>query len=242
MYKLLIAEDERLERMALEKIIGRNFPNITVLKCAKNGEEAIQFAQQYTPDILLMDIRMPAKNGLEAQKQIIKFHPNIKTVIITAHSEFTYAQEAIKYNVYDFLLKPASPDVLCDCINKILRPPISAIASSNIETPLNQGLIKECISYIEANYLNNIRLTDVASQVHLSEKYFSRFFKEKTGVRFTDYIQILKINRAKNLLTHTDAPIYRVAMELNFSDAAYFTKIFLKHEGVTPNYYRKHHI
>ena len=120
MYKLLIAEDEELERIALKKIIESNFSNINVINSAKNGEEAVNLARTYMPDILLIDIRMPVKNGIEAHKQIIKFHPTIKTIIITAHSEFVYAQEAIKYNVYDFLLKPVSPTVICNCIQSII--------------------------------------------------------------------------------------------------------------------------
>ncbi|QAT43406.1 response regulator transcription factor [Aminipila luticellarii] len=240
MYKLLIAEDEELERMALKKIIERNFSNINVIKPAKNGEEAVNFARIHMPDILLIDIRMPVKNGIEAHKQIIKFHPAIKTIIITAHSEFVYAQEAIKYNVYDFLLKPVSPDVICSCIQSILSSAEEAAASAHTtETPFSQEVITQCLKIIELNYLNDLTLSSIAKQVHLSEKYFSRYFKMKTGYTFTQYIQILKINRAKTLLLDTNIPIFRIAMDLKFSDSAYFTKVFFKHEGLTPSQYRQ---
>lgn len=239
MYKLLIAEDEELERMALKKIIERSFSNIIILNSAKNGEEAVNFARIHMPDILLIDIRMPVRNGIEAHKQIIKFHPNIKTIIITAHSEFVYAQEAIKYNVYDFLLKPVSPDVICSCIESIISSSEKIASADSVDTPFSQEVINQCLKIIELNYLNDLTLSDIARQVHLSEKYFSRYFKCKTGYTFTQYIQTLKINRAKDLLLDTSIPIFRIAMDLKFSDSAYFTKVFFKHEGITPSQYRQ---
>ncbi len=239
MYKLLIAEDEELERIALKKIIERNFPNIQVLNYAKNGEEAINLAKTYTPDILLMDIRMPLKNGIEAQKEIIKFLPHIKTVIVTAYSEFTYAQEAIKHSVYDFLLKPVSPKVLSDCIKSIINLPGFHESSQDTESSFTQEALTKSIKFIEENYLKGLTLADISKQVHLSEKYFSRYFKIKTGSTITQYIQDLKINRAKDLLKNSNTPIYRIAMDLNFSDSSYFTKVFLKHEGITPRQYRQ---
>lgn len=237
MYKLLIAEDEELERAGLQKIIQKNFPTIQILNPAKNGEEAVRFARNHMPDIFLTDIRMPAKSGIEVHKQIIKFHPNIKTIIITAHSEFVYAQEAIKYNVYDFLLKPVAPEILCSSILPIISP--NQTAGRRIETPFSKGVIDQCLKVIEANYLNDLTLADIAKQMHLSEKYFSRYFKRKTGYTFTQYIQMLKINHAKDLMLDTNIPIFRIAMDLKFSDAAYFTKVFYKHEGLTPKQYRE---
>lgn len=242
MYKLLIAEDEELERIALKKIIESNFSNINVINSAKNGEEAVNLARTYMPDILLIDIRMPVKNGIEAHKQIIKFHPNIKTIIITAHSEFVYAQEAIKYNVYDFLLKPVSPTVICNCIQSIISSSDKITSTVAIETPFSQEVINQCLNIIELNYLNDLTLADIAKQVHLSEKYFSRYFRCKTGHTFTQYVQMLKINRAKTLLLDPTIPIFRIAMDLKFSDSAYFTKVFFKHEGITPSQYRHQYI
>ncbi|WP_207710502.1 response regulator transcription factor [Aminipila butyrica] len=240
MYKLLIAEDEELERIALKKIIESNFSNINVVNSAKNGEEAVNLARTYMPDILLIDIRMPVKNGIEAHKQIIKFHPTIKTIIITAHSEFVYAQEAIKYNVYDFLLKPVSPSVICNCIQSIISS--TDKITTTVETPFSQEIINQCLNIIELNYLNDLSLADIAQQVHLSEKYFSRYFKCKTGHTFTQYVQMLKINRAKTLLLNPNMPIFRIAMDLKFSDSAYFTKVFFKHEGLTPRQYRQQYV
>jgi len=239
MYKLLICDDEPLERIALRKMIEKRYSNITVLDDAKTGGEAVKAAQRFLPDILLIDIKMPELNGLEAQKKIIEFHPTIKTAIITAYSDFSYAQEAIKYNIVDFLLKPVPPVDLYACIDKILEEIQEEAAKSEKKELEALTAVQQAIVYIDAHYTEGLRIGDVAERINLSEKYFSRYFKQQTGVSFTDYINLRLIKKAKGLLTHTKSPIYNIAMELNFSDAAYFTKVFRKYEKVTPSQYRQ---
>ncbi|KEH93902.1 response regulator, partial [Clostridium botulinum] len=170
MYKLMIAEDEPLERRALRIILEKNFFNIEVIDDAKNGIEAIKNARLNKPDIILMDIRMPEKTGLDAQKQIISFLPNVKTIILTAYGDFNYAQTAIKYNVIDYLLKPVRPSDLKNSINKALNL-INKETSSKISKKSLSGTeenpIKAAIKYINDNYTQQLTLNLVANLVHL---------------------------------------------------------------------------
>jgi Response regulator containing CheY-like receiver domain and AraC-type DNA-binding domain len=239
MYKLLICDDEALERTALRKMIEKRYPDITLIDDAKTGGEAITAVHRFLPDIMLVDIKMPELNGLEAQKKIIEFHPAIKTVIITAYSDFSYAQEAIKYNIFDFLLKPVPPVDLYACIDKILGQ--LQKETDKLEKKEQEVLtaVQRAIAYIDAHCTKGLRIGDVAERVNLSEKYFSRYFKQQTGLSFTDYLNLRLIKKSKDLLIHTKYPIYNIAIELNFSDAAYFTKVFRRYEKVTPSQYRQ---
>jgi Response regulator containing CheY-like receiver domain and AraC-type DNA-binding domain len=243
MYKLLICDDEPIERIALRKIIERKYSNIAIVDDAVTGLDAIAKVKLYMPDILLMDIKMPEMNGINAQQQIIQIHPEIKTVIITAYCDFLFAQEAIRYNVVEFLLKPLPPKNLYECLQRILDS--KAVQSSEphnhtsvIDTDANNS-IKHALAYIDENYLLDLHLADVAANVHLSDKYFSRLFREQTGLTFTDYINKRRIDRAKSYLLHTTASIYQIAMNLNYSDSSYFTKVFYRYEQVTPMQFRK---
>jgi YesN/AraC family two-component response regulator len=244
MFKLLIAEDEPLERMALRKIVNREFYNIDVIEDAKNGSEAIEKTKTYRPDIILMDIRMPETNGIEAQKKIIQFHPNVKSIILTAYSDFNYAQEAIKYGVADYLLKPAKPEDIKRAINKVIEliqmnPSLNGHAHQENIEKCDQPILQNAIRFIEKNFTKELKLKEIADLIHLNPQYFSRFFKKETGLTFTEYITKLRIGKAKRLLTDTDMPIYRVASEVGFSDAAYFSKVFLKYEHQSPFSYKK---
>ena len=120
MYRLLIADDETLERQAMKLVLKRTFKNLDIVEDAKTGDEAILLAKKYSPHIIIMDIKMPNKNGLEAQREISKFLPDVKTIILTAYDDFNFAQDAIKLGVKDYILKPAKPSELKNSINKIL--------------------------------------------------------------------------------------------------------------------------
>ena len=238
MFKLLICEDESLERRALRIILQKRYPNIHFIDDATTGTEAVKLAYQHSPDIILMDITMPGINGIDAQKEIIKFLPSVKTVIITAYNDFSYAQQAIKHGVCDFLLKPIAPDTLYECINKL----IGSMDIKDIEKAKgvvkSTDMLQNIITYIDYNYLNNLHLKEIADLFHLNEKYLSRLFKQKTGISITEYITKQKINRAKHLLEYTDIPVYQIALELNFTDASYFNKVFQKFVGMPPKQYR----
>lgn len=242
MYKLMIAEDEVLERKAINIIIKKHFDNIDIIEEAQNGIEAVEIARRIKPDIIIMDIRMPEKNGIEAQKTILKFHHNVKTIILTAYDEFQFAQAAIKLNVIDFLLKPAKPSEIVEAINKAIT---SIQFNENITSleinVMNKSIIQEAIDYIHKNYSKNINLESVASFVHLNPQYFSRYFKANVGMTFIEYLSKLRIKKAKELLELTDKSISEISFEVGYIDPGYFSKVFSKLEGVTPNKFKIDH-
>ena len=236
MYKLLICEDEPLERKALTMLIQRHYSNIQILNDAANGLEAIKSARLFEPDIILMDISMPQCNGLDAQKEIIQFLPQVNTIFITAYNDFSFAQKAIKYKVKDFLLKPVAPDILYNSLDQIFAVMKKTSATEFIEY---KNDFQKVLDYIDKHFLYDLTLGTVAEHFHFSEKYFSRYFKQKMDVSYTQYLTSLKIRQAKYDLQHTDTTLYEIAMKLNFSDSSYFTKVFKNMEGITPSEYRK---
>lgn len=242
MYKLLIADDETLERQAMRLVIGRAFKNLSIVEDAKTGDEAVLLAKKYSPHIIIMDIKMPEKNGLEAQREISKFLPDVKTIILTAYDDFNFAQNAIKLGVKDYILKPAKPSELEDSINKILplldtrEKNYSNLGNNKMDS--NKNAIYTAIEFINKNFNKNINLESTAKQVHLSPQYFSRYFKYNTGINFIDYLSKIRLKESKRLLIDTDKSISSIALCVGYIDPAYFSKVFTKYEGLSPNKYR----
>jgi len=94
MYTLMIADDEQLERQALRYIIEKKCPDIRIVAETGDGTSAIQLADSEKPDIILMDIRMPEVNGLEAALKIRRLLPEVMIIMLTAFDEFSYAKQA----------------------------------------------------------------------------------------------------------------------------------------------------
>lgn len=120
MYRLLIADDEALEREGLEWIIQRMLPNTFHIIHAANGREAIEQAEEHRPHIVMMDVNMPGIQGLAAIKEIKERLPNTKFVLVTAYDYFAYAKEALSLGVKEYLVKPAKRDQIISILNLLI--------------------------------------------------------------------------------------------------------------------------
>ncbi|KGM98010.1 hypothetical protein Z968_01415 [Clostridium novyi A str. 4552] len=121
MYKLLIVDDEAIEREAIKFFINRSKLRFSKIEEAINGRQAILKTRSFEPDIILMDIKMPGIDGIEATCNIRKFNSRCKIIFLTAVNEFEYAQKAIKLKVDDFVVKPAKEEVLIKILNNTMQ-------------------------------------------------------------------------------------------------------------------------
>lgn len=104
---------------------------------------------------------------------------------------------------------------------------------------LQSRQIDSAIKYINENYEKDISLNEISGVVYLNPAYFSTLFKKVTGQNFVDYLQKVRIDRAKNLLSTTHMPISDIAEQTGYKSAHYFSKVFLKAVGIKPTEYRR---
>ncbi len=112
MYKLVIVEDEDNIRHSLECFIPWNEMGFQVAGTFSDGSDALAYLNEHPSDAVLTDILMSRMSGLEMIRQLHDTHPQIKVVILSGHSEFAYAREAIQYQVVRYLVKPVDEDEL----------------------------------------------------------------------------------------------------------------------------------
>lgn len=99
--------------------------------------------------------------------------------------------------------------------------------------------IQEALLYIRSHYRGSITVEEVASTVHLTPNYFSEYFKKQTGIKFSSYVQKLRLEFAVGLLKMSDVSVKQVAEESGFNSAAYFSNAFKDHFGVSPEQFRR---
>lgn len=251
MYKLLIVEDEALCRNVLHDIVKQNIPAFSIIECASNGQQAINFAFRLRPDIILMDIEMPGIDGLAATKAIKEFLPDCRIIILTAYSSFDYAVNSLRLGAVNFLLKPFQNDDIISALNKEIshieqatsdEPEPSAPAPSlpNSSAPF----LRESIElYIKNQYADpNLSLTTIARDFGFSPSYFSKVFNIYMGATFGEYLRECRFSTAKDLLTNSQLNVNEISLHVGYTDANYFTRLFKKHEGQTPLEYRHLHL
>ena len=120
MYRVMIADDEKVAIESLKYIIEKNFSDIEIIATARSGREAIEQVEYNVPDIIFMDIRMPGINGLEAIREIKKRYEHIVIIVLTAFDQFDFAKEAVNLGVAEYLLKPVNRVKIVEAVNKAI--------------------------------------------------------------------------------------------------------------------------
>ena len=251
MTKILIADQEMLDREMLEALVQRQFPNAVQCRMAENGRRAVDVANLWGADILLMAIELPGMNGLEAARQILSQRPETKVIFLTAGQVFQHAYEALKLGATDYILKSVNAGELERAIRLALE---QLEASRRLETitpsvettgegmgvEKNSLLMEKVKQYLQHNYmLCNISLDSVSTILNLNASYFSAQFKRCFGVNFVDYLTDLRIRAAKQLLEDPLHSAAEVAVMVGYESANYFARAFKKKTGMTPTEFRR---
>ncbi|AEV30536.1 response regulator containing CheY-like receiver domain and AraC-type DNA-binding domain [Sphaerochaeta pleomorpha str. Grapes] len=247
MIKLLIADDESIEREILCTFLSPN-PLLEIYQ-AENGRLAVTYASLYDVDVVLMDIEMPSLNGLEASQRILKDKPSTRIIFITAYSVFSYAREAVKLGVLDYILKPVDKEDVLRTVKRAVSQveaerQLLAVQSSDGEcleevTDKATLMMAKVKKYLEYSYMNyDLSLDSVSSLLNINSSYLSCIFKRCTGINFLDYITNLRIKAAKEHLADPFKSASEIATMVGYDSSSYFTRAFKKNTGLTPTEYR----
>lgn len=233
MIRLLIADDEALERETLADIVARRFEHEVTIETAENGRKAADTAVLWGADLILMDIEMPGMNGLDAARAVLEQRPECKVIFVTAYSLFQYAHEAIRQIEAGRRLAelaPVEPEPEAD--------PESDAAEAG-ENDRNALVMAHVRKYMEDNYMFDLSLDSVSEILHISPAYLSAQFKKYQKMNFLDCLTELRINAAKELLTDPFRSAAEVASMVGYEDSSYFARTFKKRTGMTPTQYRR---
>lgn len=334
-YSVLIVDDmEAIRNMIRRLPIWGDASGFNIEAEAKDGEEALELFRVNDFDLVISDIRMPKVDGIELIKELKEVSPDTITVLLTDHAEFTFAKEAIKYGVLDYLVKPVEKDAIdkvlvmarevldqrkkqlnfyypekyvVDAGKKICLGDSKGIEEIiNIEetiklrtkdNPTNTDILLEKLEkdvkelvigehswlkyflgmkydfkldtwlmyvleeldeflpvnsknqyirkiarYLLENIEVEISMNDLADKLYLSKNYLGELFKQETGTSLAEFVNRAKVRRAGVLLLESDLKWYQIAIKLGYNNIEYFTKIFKKIMGVTPQNFRMRNV
>jgi two-component system, response regulator YesN len=245
--EILIVDDDletwRNVQSIIEKSPYMDFP-IRKEKTAIKGLEAIK---EKKPAFLLMELSLFDMDGIEFGKKAKEIHPELHVIVITHLQMFKTVLACINSGFSAYLQKPITNGELVQTLDRLHtdrllhsvpyletkeEPPVG-----EMETDLGNP-IQTAIKYIHLNYQKPIQLKEVADLVYLSSSYFSRLFKEETGLNFVEYLTNYRLEKAKYLLKITTMPIETIANLTGFASSAYFATSFKRKERHTPKEYR----
>lgn len=247
MYKVLIVDDEYEIRTGISNYFPWSETGFEVIGEAENGREALKIIQKNHVDVVLCDIRMPVMTGIQLAQILHEQHRSIKLVFLSAYKDFEYAKRALAFGVRDYIVKPTKYNELLNVFVKIKAELDSEVEIIKQDT-LIENTISEDIYYhdkmiikikdITKNNCQNATLELVAKEVNMSPSYLSKYFKMKTGEKFSDYLLRIKMEKARDLLMDIRHKTYEVSELVGYTSPKNFTRAFKNYYGQSPRDFR----
>ena len=244
MLKILIVDDETVVRRGIMLGIDWGQLGCAIVGEATNGEEGLALAKEHRPDLIITDIRMPRMDGIQMMNALRQLGFTTRVIMLTAYSDFSYAQSAIKLGADDYLLKPFRDQELLSAVTKILQKekPLDLPSPDAIMPAAATGkskYVQEAIHYIARHYGDNdMGITAIAGHLNVSESYLSHVFKKETNCTVTGYLTQYRIHTAMKLLRDCRLKVYEIAQQVGYKDVTYFGSTFKKLAGMSPSEYQ----
>lgn len=193
---ILLADDHKIVRQGLRSLLEES-PDLKIVGEADNGREAVQFAEELHPDIIVMDIGMPKLNGIEATRKITERNRRAKVIALSIHSDRRFIRNMFKAGAKGYLLKECAVDELIDAVQTVYDDKV--YISSHVSSTLIEDYVRELnvpLPNVEVELLDREReilqlmaeennTKEIASQLNLSVKtvdHYRRQLMEKLDI------------------------------------------------------------
>lgn len=234
-YSLLIADDEQTIRENVLRYMQKHTTQFSQIYSAADGREALDCILRCKPTVMLIDIQMPGKTGLEVMRDAQAAGVCPKTIILSGYDNFSYAQQALRMGAVDYMLKPCRSSELLQKLESL----VCASAAQPDETEIVSGgqIMQQAVRYCREHMHEDIHLADVAAEVSVNAAYLSRLFSKHAG-GFVDYLNKLRIEAACGYILEGHLKLYEIAYAVGFLDEKYFSKVFKRTTGKSPSEFR----
>ena len=200
MTDLLIVDDHEIVRAGIKRLV-ENTPNLNIVADLGSGEEAYQFLQKNTVDLIIMDVSMPGKGGIETTNQIKKRHPKIKILMLSMHDNAMIIEKAMKAGADGYILKNDLSDDLLNAVEKVMNNETIISASVDIDE-FKDSLIKDLNNKefeIFKSLASGEDLLSIAEKLNISYKTAANYqtsIKQKLNIKnILDFYNLAKVNK-----------------------------------------------
>lgn len=244
MLKVLIVDDEAIVRKGIVLGVDWMAMDCVIVGEAANGVEGLEAAENYNPNLIITDVRMPRMDGIEMMRELRSRGCRAHAIFLTAYSDFEYVRSAVQLGAVDYLLKPFRNEELAAAIERVHRKDeeLSELSREDM-MPLVKGdkskYVFEALNYISEHYADSdINITGIAKSLGVSEGHLSHVFKKETSYTVVGYLTQYRIHMAMQMLRDCRRKVYEVAEAVGYKDVAYFGSTFKKLTGLSPSEYQ----
>lgn len=231
---VLVVDDEPGTLDMHSRVVQAHSASNRVLK-ARNGKEALELLQSEIVDLVLLDLQMPDMDGFEVLEamRVMDSTRRIPVIVVTGKVLSEAEMERLNQGVAAILAKGLfSMEETIDHIS-------SALENKRRISGEAKRLVRLAMVYLHNHYSEAISRRDIAKHIGITEDHLTYCFRQELGITPILYLQRYRINQAKHLLKDSDQNITEIAFNVGFSDSGYFSRIFRRETGVSPEKFRQ---
>lgn len=244
----MIVDDEQLTRQYIKNHITQNTVNWQVTAEAMDGSEALELLEKQKVELVITDIRMPVMDGLALCSQISHIYPDVKIVILSGYDEFIYAQQAMKFGVSQYLLKPIVKEELTEALDRVVevienrmsKSSTQEIQQSKADEAYDRSIAAQAKDYICEHYGDAISLAEVADKLGVNASYLSSLFHKSANESYIKFLTRVRMEQAsKYLKSNPSIKIYEVAEKVGYISVKHFSHVFKKYFKMSPGEFQE---
>lgn len=223
---------------------------------AVDGENGLQVAHETIPDIIVSDVMMPVMDGLEFCRRIKAdtMTSHIPVILLTARSTEEQQLEGLGSGADDYMTKPFSAQLLLARIDNLLKSRLKLrhLFDGKVKSEPEVKEAEEKLSPLDRKFIDrlkaamekhlpesDVKVNDIGSDIGLSRVQLYRKLKAITGLSPAELLRQMRLQKAHDLIMHSDQPISAIAYDTGFSSPGYFSKCFRDEYGISPSDMRK---
>ncbi len=231
---VLIVDDDPQVREAHKKLVEDGLPNYPV-RLAENGEVALAAMRKEVPSLVLLDLVMPILSGADVLDRM-RADANLRQVPVIVLSNKVLGLDDVKRIERHAHVTLQSKGIWSE--EETVAALNRAVFSEDTLPVHTSALVKQAIAYLHQNYTRPVSRWEIAEAVGVSEDYLSRVFNRELNISPWDYLNRYRVLQSKQLLVNTTETIGSIAHQVGFKDQAYFSRVFHKATGMSPQGFR----
>jgi signal transduction histidine kinase/DNA-binding LacI/PurR family transcriptional regulator/AraC-like DNA-binding protein/CheY-like chemotaxis protein len=233
-HPILIVDDDAQVRESHRAVVESSLPACPI-RTAADGEAALVLMAAETPALVLLDLMMPGLSGFDVLDQM-RADPRLRGVPVIILSNKLLTLDDLKRLEAYARVTYQSKGLWSD--TEIAAALHRALFGDEVLPPHTSALVKRAVTYLNENYARSLSRWEIAETVGVSEDYLSRVFSRELGLTPWDYLNRYRVLQARQLLHHTSDSVGAIARQVGFKDQAYFSRVFHKLSGISPQGYR----
>lgn len=249
MYKLMIIDDELDIIEGIKLLVNWKDFNISNIEVATSVVEAYQKGFDFNPHIVICDIQLNDGWGYEIVKKFHQLNLHSVFIMMSGYDAFDYVRNSMVEGAKEYLLKPVEKAKLEKSVKKIIIENFGGDINdksndnidpiTNIEYTKYSNITNKILSILQKDCGCNISLKLIAEKFMMNSKYLGRIFLQDTSLKFSEYLLVFRMEKAKQLLITTDYTVQQISMQVGYTQLNYFYTHFKNYFNESPTDLKK---